>query len=39
MKSLLTLLNKEKEEGERVVDFEARLSSESLKELEINDLF
>ena len=39
MNSLLILLNKEKEEGERIVDFDARLSSETLKELEIKDLF
>ena len=39
MKSLLFLLNKEKEEGERVVDFESRLNSETLRELEIKDLF
>ena len=39
MNSLLLLLDKEKEEGERIVDFESRLNSEVLKELEIKDLF
>ena len=39
MNSLLFLLDKEKKEGERIVDFESRLSSETLKELELKDLF
>ena len=39
MESLLLLLDKEKEEGERIVDFESKLRSETLKELKLKDLF
>ena len=39
IKSLIKLLDKEKDEGERVGDFEKRINDDVLKVLGIDDLF